>query len=349
MKRTLYLIISILIYFSVFTSCSKSIDETESSITPDGKSLDEAFTQAKQIANLKSLVVFHGGNIVREEYFRNGSADAAHDVRSVTKTVVGLLVGIAIDKGYIKSIDQPIGDFLSPIAGNISLEKAAIKIRHLLTMSSGFQWEELISSGYNDWITSPNQMQYLLNKPLVYQTGQTFTYNSAGVHLLSIIITQATQMSTVSFAKQYLFEPLGIGDRNWEVDKQGYCNGGAGLRITPHDMIKIGRLILNCGEYNGNRIVSTAWIDQSILSQISTNNAQPYGPSYGYCLWIGQNEKGNYAFANGWGGQFIVIHPNLELVASATNEWSGVTTSVANDQWYRTISLIMTKIIPVVQ
>lgn len=351
MKNMICVMFPFLFFFTAFTSCTKNTNgvQPESITTEEGKIFDEAFNQAKQIPNLKSLVISHNGSIIRGEFFGSGSANGQHDVRSVTKSVMAILTGIAIDKGFIQSIDQPAGDFLSPLYSSISPEKAAIKIRHLLTMSSGFQWAELNSNEYNNWITSPNQLQYLMNKPLAYQPGQVFAYNSAAVHLLSIIITQASKMSTLEFARKYLFDPLGIDNIIWETEKQGYYNGGAGLRLTPIDMIKIGQLILNRGEFNGKRIVSAGWIDQSIVPQISTGNAQPYGPSYGYCLWLGQNTRGNYAFANGWGGQFIVVFPNLNLVVSAANEWSGVPTSTANDQWYKTISLIMTKIIPVIQ
>jgi CubicO group peptidase (beta-lactamase class C family) len=152
-------------------------------------------------------------------------------------------------------------------------------------------------------------------------------------------------MSTLEFARKYLFDPLGININYWEQDHQGYYNGAAGLNITPHDMIKIGELILNRGIYNGKQVVPAEWIDQSIKTQISTNNAQPFGPGYGYCLWTGQNANGSYAWANGYGGQFIVIVPSLKLVVVATNEWSSVNGDTANSRWYNTISLIMNNIV----
>jgi CubicO group peptidase (beta-lactamase class C family) len=111
-------------------------------------------------------------------------------------------------------------------------------------------------------------------------------------------------------------------------------------------MVKLGELALNRGEYGGKRVVSSEWIDQMTRSQISTNDAQPYGPGYGYCRWVGQSGGASYAFANGWGGQFIVVVPEENLVVVATNQWSGVATSVAKDQLYRTINLILTNILP---
>jgi CubicO group peptidase (beta-lactamase class C family) len=195
-------------------------------------------------------------------------------------------------------------------------------------------------------ITAPNQVQYVLDKPLIAQPGEIFTYNSGAFHLLSVIISRATGIQTLEFANQNLFEPLGIGDKIWEVDHQGYNNGAAGLKITPHDMVKIGQLMLHHGEYNGKWIVSSLWIERLISFKIITNKAVPYGSGYGHGWWNGQSEQGNYAFAMGWGGQFIITVPNLKLIVVATNKWSGVSGPVANEQWYRTIDLIMIGILP---
>jgi CubicO group peptidase (beta-lactamase class C family) len=328
-------------------SCSKHATEPAAEPEVNGEKIDEAYSVARQIGNLKSLVLWHDGSILREEYFGTGGANNAHDVRSVTKSVTGLLVGIALDKGYIQSIDQPIGDYLSPIDPNMPSDKANIRIRHLLTMSGGFLCNELaVPSEYSDWAGAANQVQYILDRPRIAQPGQVFAYNSGALHLLSVIVSRATGRETQDFAQEALFDPLGIRERKWETDHQGYNNGAAGLEITPRDMVKIGQLVLNHGEYQGRRIVSSEWIDQMTRTQISTNNAVLYGSGYGYCWWTGQNEKGSYAFAMGWGGQFIVVVPNSNLIVVATNEWQGVTTSVAGDQWTRTINLIMTGILP---
>ncbi len=334
--------LTVILYLS-FVSCS-TINDPAQSI--NNVKLNEAFEQAKQIGNLKSLVVSHNGIVVKEAFYNEGGKDAAHDVRSVTKSVIAILIGIAIDKGIIPSVDQTMGIYINPIVQNLSTEKSNIKIRHLLTMSSAFEWDELTNvSGYNNWITSENQVQYLTDKSLVAVPGQTFTYNSAALHLLSVILTKAANMSTLNFAKQYLFEPLEIGERNWQVDKQGFYNGGAGLQITPYDMIKIGELILNRGEYKGKRIVSAQWIDEIAAPKIAINNSMSFATGYSYGWWTGESQKGKYIFAIGWGGQFIVLVPNLKLVVTATNKWSGVTSTTANEQWYRTMDLIVSKIL----
>ena len=339
----------LLIIALMFTlaACSKD-SPVGSEVIINTPVLTDAYAQAEQFSGLKSLVVAKDGAIIKERYWGTARTYTTHDVRSVTKTVTGLLIGIAIDKGFIQSVDQTIGEFLTPLYPNMSQDKANIKIRHLLTMSSGFSWNELSSAAeYGNWFNSPNQVQYILDRPLAAKPGQTFTYNSAALHLLSVILTRATNMSTYDFASQYLFSPLGMGQTYWEKDHQGYNNGAAGLNINPHDMIKIGQLILNRGEFNGQRIVSSQWIDQECTTQISTKNSQPYGPAYGFGLWIGQNANGNFQWANGYGGQFIVIVPYSRLVVVATNEWNNVNTTTANNRWNKTIDLIMKSIVPV--
>ena len=331
----------------LLTSCATQTSEPEENVSYNSKKVNDAFSQAAQIGNIKSLVVSYNGNIVKEQYWRTGGAENLHDVRSVTKSVVGILTGIAIEKGLIKSIDQPINDFIGSFYDDFPADKNGITIKHLLTMSGVFQWDELTTvSGYNNWRSAPNQIKYILDTPLINQPGQTFTYNSAALHLLSVCITISSGMNTKQFAEKYLFEPLGISERVWETDRQGFCNGGAGLQISPRDMIKIGELILNKGEYRGKRIVSADWINQLSGFNISVGTVQPYSTGYGYCWWIGQAGNLKYSFANGWGGQFIVVFPSLNLVVTATNQWSGISTSTANSQWYSTLTTILTQIAP---
>ncbi len=343
MKKILITLTSL--YFGLLTffvlSCS------ENSITEnDPEILKEAFQNAGGIPGIKSLVVSKDGEIIKEQYWHSGGADKPHDVRSVTKSVMSLLIGIAIDKGFITSAEDTIGKYLKQVVPSIKEQYSSVKIKHLLTMSGGFSGNELaVPSEYIAWFNSADQVNYVLNKPIVAQPGQTFKYNSGALHLLSVILSVAVNMNTQDFAKQYLFNPLGIAQNYWEKDKQGYNNGGAGLNITPHDMIKIGQLILNRGRFNGNKIISKEWIDKTIQTNISTNNAQPYGPGYGFCWWTGQNSKGNYAFANGYGGQFIVVFPDLNLVVTATNEWNNINTSGANNNWTQTLDLIMNQVV----
>jgi CubicO group peptidase (beta-lactamase class C family) len=335
----------VILVFCCILSCATK-RATEPATLVDNPNLDGVFKQAQQIACLKSLIIYKDGKLIRQAFYGTGDEYITHDVRSVTKSVTSLLIGIAIDKGFIKSIDQPLSDFSIPTADNIPAEKAKITIRNLLTMSSGFEWDETSSIfSYNSWIASKNQILYIIDKQLIDKPGDHFNYNSAAFHLLSVILSTATNMRTLDFAKKYLFDPLGFGEVKWETDNLGYNNGSAGLTITPHDMVKIGELLLNHGEYNRNRIVSAQWIDQSTTPQISTNYTAPFGTDYAFAWWIGENLQAKYIFANGYGGQFIVVAPSLSLVIVATNKWDGVKSPVIKDQWYKTLDLITNSVI----
>jgi CubicO group peptidase (beta-lactamase class C family) len=324
-------------------------EEAVESNKPDDRqrALEDVFALAGQNTNLLCLIVYKDDHIVKEQYFRSTDSLSPHDVRSVTKSVVSTLMGIAIDKGIIPSEDQKIGDYVRPLVGTLDSGKANITIRNVITMSSGLSGNDLPDvTEYNNWYNAPNQLQYTLNKSLIQQPGQVFGYNTGASHLISVILTQAGGMSTLQFARQYLFGPLEITDRPWQQDKQGYCIGGAGLSLTPHDMLKIGQLYLKKGMYNGVRVVSEEWIKKASTFKITTNGAQPFGPGYGYFWWTGSRDSHEYFFANGYGGQFIVVVPDLNLVVVAANVWSNVSVDTASQQWYNTIDLIMNRIVP---
>jgi len=326
--------------------CSSCKDNTVGPSKPTW-TLEDAYALAEQNANLKCLIVYKDDHIIKEKYFHSGDSSLTTDVRSVTKSVMATLIGIAIDKGYIPSENQTIGDYLRPLVGTIDSSRANIKIRDLLSMTSGISGNDLIDgSGYNNWENAPNQLKYTLNKPMDSTPGQMFTYNNGAAHLISAVLTQATGMSTFQFATQYLFHPLEIPDRYWIVDKQGIYNGAEGLNLTPFDMLNLGKLYLNKGMYNGVRVISEEWINKATTFKITTNNVEPFSPGYGYFWWIGDVNSHKYFFANGYGGQFIVVVPDFNLIVIATNTWVNVSGDTASQQWYDTMNVIINKIIP---
>jgi CubicO group peptidase (beta-lactamase class C family) len=323
------------------TSCKDGPTESSQSSTM----LDDAFSLAAQNPNLKCLIVYKEDHIVKERYFHPGDSLSPHDVRSVTKSVMATLIGIAIDKELISSENQTVGGILQPLVGSMDSAKANIKISHVLSMSAGLSGNELANpSEYNNWANAPDQIGYTLAKPAITAAGRVFNYDSGVAHLLSAILTQTTNKSSLQFGNLNLFQPLGIVDPDWETDKRGLNNGAAGLHMRPYDMLKIGQLYLNKGMYNGMRIVSEDWINKASSFKITTNNAQPFGPGYGYCWWNGNAYSHDYYFANGYGGQFIVVVPDLHLIVIATNIWNGVSITTANAQWYSTLDIIMNKI-----
>jgi CubicO group peptidase (beta-lactamase class C family) len=162
---------------------------------------------------------------------------------------------------------------------------------------------------------------------------------------MSVVLAEKTGMSTLQFARENLLVPLDIGERNWLDDNRGYNYGGVGLTMTPLDMIKIGELMLNHGLYNGRRIVPENWCNESTTAQTTTNNSIPYGPSYGYYWWVGSNNGHNFYFANGYGGQFIVVVEELNLVVTAHRDFRSDWRN-ADNHWYTVLNTIVTEIIP---
>jgi CubicO group peptidase (beta-lactamase class C family) len=309
--------------------------------------LSAACSEAAGVPGMKSLLVSRNGVTVVERYFNGQGPDSLHDVRSVTKSVMSMLIGIAIDRGFLPDVDRPIGEYLEPVVGPLDPDKAAITIRHLLTMSGGFGWAEFGDwSEYNRWTQAPDQAAYVLNKPLIHAPGTVFNYNDGACHLLSVVLTQAAGMSTLDFANRYLFGPLGIGPRPWARDKAGFYKGCVALELTGRDMIKLGNLFLRHGTSGGGeRIVSAEWVALSTRPQIRTGLDVPYGSRYGFLWWIDSANSRNFYYANGYGGQFIFIVPESNLCVAAACDWRSAGNR-ADEHWFAVVSLIVNDVLP---
>ena len=310
--------------------------------------LDAAFAQARQESNLRSLVVARDGSVVRAEYFNGGRSDTPEYVWSVTKSVLALTVGTALDSGCLQSLDQTLGELLGPLVTEPA--KAGVSLRHLLTMSSGIDFAEasFYATGpslYNAWVLAPDQVAFVMARSMTASPGERFEYGSGTIHLASVALSRACGVGTSAFAQTHLFAPLAIPAPEWETDQQGYNNGGAGLEITAPDMQAIGNLVLNSGRYLSRQVVSSAWVQSMTSQQIATGGGAT--PWYGYGWWVGRTQAGDpFALANGWGGQFIAVVPAKRLVvttAALTVGVSGVTTLA---QWNRIFEIVYSRIIP---
>ena len=341
-----------LILVVLLTTCAlPSCTSTSSVLSPEAEeALEEAFASARRIDGIKSLVVGQQGRLVAERYYNSAGPDSPHDVRSVTKSITSALIGIAIEHGHIASVDQTLAEFLVPsVVDDLDDTRAGITIRNLLTMSAGHEWHELGGdSEFNDWIGAPDQIAYVLDKPIVDPPGARFNYSDGTAHLLSVVLTSATGMGAADFALRYLFEPLGLEERAWPVDNRGYNFGGVGLHLTPHDMLALGTLYLNEGRAGDQQIVSSDWVRTSTQAQMSTDSALPYGTSYGYLWWRGSANHVSFYFATGYGGQFILVVPESLLVVVATCEWR-FGREQANEHWSAIINLIVNQIVPALQ
>ncbi|MCG6956418.1 MAG: beta-lactamase family protein [Gemmatimonadetes bacterium] len=312
--------------------------------------LDEAYARARETPGMLSLLVQRNGVLVAEEYFNGAVADSLYQVWSDTKSVMSILTGIALEQGYFTSLDQTIGPFLEPLADSVPSDKGRITLHDILTMTCGLEWHEMDGGGeYNRWVTSGDMIQYAIDLPRVAEPGEVFHYNTAAIHLLSVILTEATGMSTLDFARRNLLQPLGIDQVDWWTDERGYYTGGMGLNLRPRDMLKIGELFLNEGVWDGVQVVPREWVRESTTAQVSTGNAVPFGDEYGYLWWVGHGQGRDFYFANGYAGQFILVSPDLDLVVVATSDWHDMTWNEAGAQWSNVIGVIVDSVLPSVQ
>jgi CubicO group peptidase (beta-lactamase class C family) len=259
---------------------------------------------------LHSLLVIRNGYLVSETYFPPYGENSREELYSCTKSFIATLVGIAIDQGYIDSVQQPVLDiFTERSFENRDAAKEAMTLQDLLTMRSGLDWEEG-DSVYRAMYQSPDWVKFVLDKPMREQPGRQFNYCSGCSHILSAIIQEQSGMNTRDFAQKELFEPLGITNMNWSVDRTGIPIGGWGLQLTPREMAKLGYLYLHDGTWDGQQIVSIGWVKSA--TQMHTKTDSPQVAGYGYQWWIYPSL--NAYTALGRFGQTIFVAPDLNLV-----------------------------------
>jgi CubicO group peptidase (beta-lactamase class C family) len=275
---------------------------------------------------IHSFLIIKNGYLVEEEYFGVDARKLVpHWVYSVTKSITATLVGIAIDKGYLSDINQKALDFFpNKTFQNTDDDKQNITIEHLLTMTSGLQWEEWwvnYDNPANDFRkirdTSVDWIQYILDKPMVAKPGTHFNYNGGNCHLLSAIIQSVYGDTMEAFANEFLFTPLNITDYYWGKDPQGITQGETYLSLTSRDMAKFGFLYLQNGTWEEEQLVSKEWIQLAIEGLVSTTHSTQY--SYGYLWWISKTTVKHFQ-AHGWHGQNIYVIPEKDLIVVFTSD-----------------------------
>jgi len=295
--------------------------------------LDAAISAARQIQRLKSFLIIKDGKLVEEHYLHGALADDLHDVRSVTKSIVSAIVGIAISEGKIPSIDTPIGNHLDFISETIPDDFKTITFKDLLTMTGGWA-DENVTSTYGRWISSGDPEGWLVSEPRTNSPGSTFSYTSAGVHLLAVLTGQYLDQSFVTYADARFFSRIGIINREWEMLSSGYPNGGAGIDLQARDLAKIGQLFLQRGASGERQIIPSEWVDASTTPKFTWQNSYAglSALSYGYLWWTDLTDFDRSYFAWGYGGQFIFVSPSRNLVIVTTTDWSGVTSEPGGEQ-----------------
>ena len=277
-----------------------------------------------------SQLVVRSGRLGGEEYFHGYTRQDLHEVQSVTKSIASLLIGIAVDRGQIESIDVPVLEYFPELAGPADPNWEAVTLKHLLTMTAGVDWDRREIE--QDHGTGPELFRKVLSRWVDYEPGSRWLYNGADVNLLGGVIYRATELQADEFAARYLFEPLQITEWDWEEGKQdGFPSLAGTLQLRPLDMAKIGQLVLDRGRWRGKQVVSEEWIAESTAPTISTlRDVQRYG----YLWWRldAPLDAGRYPVivASGWGSQFIHIVPAFDavLVTTGGNHLNGKTFAI---------------------
>jgi CubicO group peptidase (beta-lactamase class C family) len=290
-----------------------------------------------------SLLVVRHGAIVSEHYY-GSTQSTLGDVQSVTKSVVSALVGIALRRGQIHGIDQELTTLLPPSDFSAADDSRvrSITLRDLLTMQGG--WTSDLRSGNFRYTTAPNWPRALIERPLASTPGTRFDYDSGTAHLVSAALSGATGSSAFDEAQRYLFGPIGIRDATWTADPQGISIGGWGLDLTARDMARLGYLYLHGGRWHGRQVVPAAWVSASTGLRVHTGakaDGWGYPPwrGYGYFWW--RYPLPGAFMAVGYGGQFIIAWPKLDLVV--------VTTALVQPDSWDLHSLVERYIVPAVR
>lgn len=293
---------------------------TPEQVEMDSKEIEAVMQLAKKSAVLSMLVV-RDGTIV-SEYYKDGMPDSMLAVNSITKSVTSLLIGIAIDKGYLKGINEPIEAFFPEYKDFFdSSAKKFITMEHLLSMTSGLHFPEWTEWNYmlKPMTETKDWNQFILSQSMDDAPGITWNYNTGGSQLLAAIIRKTTGKSELDFAMEHLLGPLDINSVEWPSSPDDSNSGGFGLKMKPRDLAKIGQLVLNHGIWNGKRIVSEAWI-QDTTTPHSEGNIN-FG-NYGLHWWINQYSGHKAIFGMGYAGQYLTLIPDLDLVIVVNSAFS---------------------------
>jgi CubicO group peptidase (beta-lactamase class C family) len=302
--------------------------------TPAEQGLDpmlvaELYYNAAELETIYSLLVIKNGYLIAEDYFNEGSVDQKDRLQSVTKSYTSALVGIALDQGYLSSVDQKMLDFFPEVADQITdPRKDQITIQDLLQMRAGYPSEETDPALW-DGLLSGHYPPLIEEFPLIADPGTEFNYSNLSSNWLGIIVDRATGTNLKAYAEENLFLPLGVEAGEWGTDAEGHNNGCGDLHLTARDAAKFGLLYLNDGEYEGNQVVPADWVHDSLQRYSEDINATGGFPAnfglsisdigYGYQWWSAKAGGHHLDFAWGHGGQFIVLLDELDMVIVVTS------------------------------
>jgi CubicO group peptidase (beta-lactamase class C family) len=288
-------------------------------------------------ANIHSVLVVRYGRLAYEQYFVGNdeawgealgrvsfNPDTMHDLRSVTKSVVSLLVGIALDHKLIGSIEDPVFAYFPDCVDLRTPAKDQVLLKHLLTMSSGLEWDQYrpVTDPMNSeirMIRAPDPYRFALDRSVAAPPGKIWVYSSGATELLGKVVSRVAGEPLDDFARKHLLEPLNIADFAWmRLPKNSAPCASSGLRLRSRDLAKLGHLVLRRGEWNGQRIISARWIDQCLTPQIGGPEIYFYGFQWMLGRSLVRQREISWAVATGLGGQRLFVIPALDLIVAIT-------------------------------
>ena len=277
--------------------------------------------EAARLPQLRTLRVSHRGTAIGDYDDRSSRRTALANIKSASKSLIAALVGIARERGQLPGLDTPIARWFPSLRSD--LRKRAITLEHLLTMRSGL--ESTSGDRYGQWVRSRNWVAFALARPIVEAPGTGMQYSTGSSHLLSAILTKATGRSTHAYAQQVLATPLGFTLARWPADRQGIYFGGNEMLLTPAQMVSVGEMWRNSGRVGTRQVVPEAWVAASCTPR--TRSVWDPTREYGYGWWIQTIGGQRACFAWGFGGQYIMVFPALDLVVTVTSS-----TTVSEDR-----------------
>ncbi|MCP3956242.1 MAG: serine hydrolase [bacterium] len=293
-----------------------------------GKSLAELrelIRQGRRYPDIHGLLVVKNGYLVVEDYFDGHGPDDLHTLQSVSKSVTSALVGIAIEQGAFRGVDEKVLDFFPGLERieNVDARKRAMRLEDLLTMRSGTDYDEGYSGSPHSTLNSMSRgwTRFILSRPMVHRPGTHFQYDSGAVILTSALIKARTGLHADAYAEKHLLPHLGIERVRWFSNAEGHPHTGGGLDLRPRDMARFGLLYLRGGKWKDRQVVHARWVAESTRHHVTLDRPGSKVTGYGYWWWIGPPAPGDQRpiySARGFRGQYIFVVPEHDLVVVVT-------------------------------
>lgn len=282
--------------------------------TGEGPAFSDLAENAAELDRLHSLIIAVDGETVFARAFGGPGLDEPANIKSLSKTILSAVVGMAIEREVIDGVDQPVADILAVPPGS-SGRVGEVTIGHLLSMQAGLQ--RTSGQYYGPWVSSNNWVDYALSRPFVAEPGGEMLYSTGSYHLLSAALTQSAGRSTLDITRDWLGDPLGVQVRPWLTDPQGIYFGGNDMQLSPMALLKIGELYRNDGVHKSRQVLSQSWID---LSWTPRGVSRYTDDRYGYGWFITELGGHRAYYGRGYGGQMLYVFPGLKMTVVMTSD-----------------------------